>query len=39
MPKAVRFHQLGGPEVLQIEDVELRQPAEGEAVMKVAAVA
>ncbi len=38
MPKAVRFHQLGGPEVLQIEDIELRQPAEGEATMKVAAV-
>ncbi len=38
MPKAVRFHQLGGPEVLKIEDVTLRQPGEGEIALKVAAV-
>lgn len=38
MPKAIRFHQLGGPEVLQFEDVPRRQPAEGEVVLKVEAV-
>ncbi len=38
MPKAVRFHELGGPEVLKIEDVTLRDPGEGEVAMKVAAV-
>ena len=38
MPKAVRFHELGGPEVLKIEEITLRKPGEGEAVMKVAAV-
>lgn len=38
MPKAIRFHQLGGPDVLQFEDVTLRQPAAGEVVIKVAAV-
>ena len=38
MPKAVRFHELGGPEVLRIEEITLREPAEGEALMKVAAV-
>ena len=24
MPKAVRFHKLGGPEVLRIEEVQVR---------------
>ena len=38
MPKAIRFHQLGGPEVLQIEDVTLPQPGPGEVAMKVASV-
>ena len=38
MPKAIRFHELGGPEVLKFEDVTLREPGEGEAVMKVSAV-
>ena len=38
MPKAIRFHQLGGPEVLKIEDVPTRKPGEGEVVLKVAAV-
>jgi NADPH2:quinone reductase len=31
MPKAIRFHRIGGPEVLQWEDVELDPPAAGEA--------
>lgn len=38
MPKAIRFEKLGGPEVLHLEEVSLRKPGEGEALMKVAAV-
>lgn len=38
MSKAVRFHQLGGPEVLQIEDVTVREPGAGEVALDVAAV-
>src|ERR1700761_5446221 len=38
MPKAVRFHKLGGPEVLQIEDVPVRHPEAGEVAVHVAAV-
>ena len=38
MPKAIRFAELGGPEVLKIEDVPTRQPGEGEVLLKVAAV-
>lgn len=38
MPKAIRFHQLGGPEVLHIEDVPARQPGPGEVLLKVEAV-
>ena len=38
MPKAVRFHELGGPEVLRIEEVTLREPGEGELKLKVGAV-
>jgi len=38
MPKAVRFHKLGGPEVLQIEEVPVRHPEAGEVAIDVAAV-
>lgn len=38
MPKAIRFHQLGGPEVLRFEDVPERQPGPGEVLLKVEAV-
>ncbi len=38
MPKAVRFYKLGGPEVLQIEDVPVRHPEKGEVAIDVAAV-
>lgn len=38
MPKAIRFHEVGGPEVLKFEEAPLREPGEGEAVMEVAAV-
>ena len=38
MPKAIRFSQLGGPEVLQFEDVPARKPEAGEVFLKVEAV-
>jgi NADPH:quinone reductase-like Zn-dependent oxidoreductase len=38
VPKAIRFNQLGGPEVLHIEDLPDRQPGPGEALLKVEAV-
>jgi NADPH2:quinone reductase len=31
VPKAIRFHKNGGPEVLQLEDVEVGEPGPGEA--------
>lgn len=34
----VRFHQLGGPEVLQIEDVPAREPGPGEVRVRVRAI-
>src|SRR5690349_5113545 len=30
MPKAIRVHQLGGPEVLTLEDVPVGEPGPGE---------
>ncbi len=38
MPKIVRFHQTGGPEVLKIEDLPLAEPGKGEIRMKVEAI-
>ncbi len=38
MPKAIRFNQLGGPEVLHFEDMPKRQPGPGEVLLKVEAV-
>jgi NADPH:quinone reductase-like Zn-dependent oxidoreductase len=38
MPKVVRFHQLGGPEVLKFEDQPSRQPKAGEVRIRVQAV-
>ena len=35
--KAIRIHSLGGPEVLQLEDVPQPEPKEGEAVVRVEA--
>lgn len=35
MPKAIRFTQLGGPEVLRIESIPERQPAAGEVLLAV----
>jgi NADPH:quinone reductase-like Zn-dependent oxidoreductase len=38
MPKIVRFHSLGGPEVLQFEQEATRQPGPGEVRLKIQAV-
>lgn len=38
LTKAVLFHELGGPEVLTVEDVPLRQPGPGEVLFKVEAI-
>src|SRR6516225_6881669 len=38
MAKVVRFHEIGGPEVLQIEDVEVPPPGKGEVQIRVHAV-
>ncbi len=38
MAKIVRFHSIGGPEVLQVEDITLGEPGEGELLLRVQAV-
>ncbi|MGA2880218.1 MAG: zinc-dependent alcohol dehydrogenase family protein [Bryobacteraceae bacterium] len=38
MPKIVRFHSIGGPENLKLEDAPSRQPGEGEVKLRVQAV-
>jgi NADPH:quinone reductase-like Zn-dependent oxidoreductase len=38
MPRLYRFHQLGGPEVLQLVDEPIREPGSGEVRLKVQAV-
>ena len=38
MPKIVRFHETGGADVLQIEDLPLEEPGEGEVRLKVEAI-
>lgn len=38
MTKIVRFHEIGGPEVLKIEDVPSRQASKGEACLRVQAI-
>src|SRR5262245_16365924 len=38
MAKSVRFHKLGGPEVLNIEDVPSRQPSKDEVSLRVQAI-
>jgi NADPH:quinone reductase-like Zn-dependent oxidoreductase len=38
MPKVVRFHETGGPEVLRFEDVPPQRPGTGEVRLKVQAV-
>ena len=38
MARVVRFHKVGGPEVLQIEDVQVPAPGKGEIQIKVKAI-
>ncbi len=38
MPRVVRFHQLGGPEVLRIDQLEIGAPGPGEARIAVGAI-
>ncbi|MBV9298158.1 MAG: zinc-dependent alcohol dehydrogenase family protein [Verrucomicrobia bacterium] len=38
MPKIVRFHEVGGPEVLQLEELPAPQPKKGEVRIKVEAI-
>lgn len=38
MAKIVRFYRIGGPEVLQIEEVPSREPGKGEAKLRVNAI-
>lgn len=38
MPKIVRFHEVGGPEVLKIEEEPSKQPGKGEVRLRVQAV-
>src|SRR5690606_24965789 len=38
MPRTIRIHSLGGPEVLEIEDLDLRAPGPGEVRIRVEAV-
>src|SRR5579872_7596213 len=38
MPKAIRFHKLGGPENLVLEELPAREPGGGEAKIRLEAV-
>ncbi len=38
MPKIIRFHETGRADVLQIEDLPLEEPSEGEVRLKVEAI-
>jgi NADPH2:quinone reductase len=38
MPKAIRFHQTGGPEVLRLEDVQVGDPGPGDVRVRHAAI-
>src|SRR3982750_4462797 len=38
MSKVVRIHQLGGPDVLQLEDLEIGAPGAGEVRLRVEAI-
>jgi NADPH:quinone reductase-like Zn-dependent oxidoreductase len=38
MPKIIRFHSIGGPENLKLEEMPLRPPGEGEVKIRVKAV-
>ncbi len=38
MTQAIRFHELGGPDVLTLEEVTIREPAQDEVALEVEAV-
>jgi len=38
MPKVVRFHEIGGPEVLRIEEIEVPPPGKGEVQIRIHAL-
>lgn len=38
MPKVVRFHEIGEPEVLEIEEIEVAPPAKGEVQIRIHAL-
>ncbi len=38
MPRIIRFHETGGADVLQIEDLPLEEPGEAEIRLKVEAI-
>jgi NADPH2:quinone reductase len=38
MTKAFRFHELGGPEVLKLEDIDLGEPRPGEVLIRQSAI-
>ncbi len=38
MVKAIRFHKPGGPEVMQLEDIELAAPAAGQIQIRHTAI-
>lgn len=38
MPRAIRIHETGGPEVMRLEDVEVEPPAEGEVQLRHTAI-
>jgi len=38
MAKAIRFHKTGGPEVLQLDDIEIGAPGEGQAKIRHTAI-
>lgn len=38
MSKVIRFHKMGGPEVLQVDEVDVRAPGPGEVRLKVKAL-
>ncbi|MGP3962200.1 zinc-dependent alcohol dehydrogenase family protein [Nonomuraea sp. 3N208] len=38
MVKTVRFHEVGGPDVLRLEDVEVGEPGPGEVLIRVDAI-
>ena len=38
MPRAIRIHQNGGPEVMRFEDVEIGPPASGEVRLRHTAI-